>query len=243
MLVVRALAIDTALSFGSIALLNGDATYEKKLCANPSEVLLPSLKELLHEHSVSLDQLNYMVCHQGPGAFTGLRVGASVAQGLSLGIKCPLYGICGLQSAAESYRLKCIREQQFFHPYVWVLQDARLGELFSAAFFWNEFEWEECLAPVLLKPEELSVPMPDASWVTIGTGWEVYPALQERYAKHINGYCSASVSVATSLLSLAQARYISGVSAPVGHLKLNYVRDRVAQTVIERAEAKRIAAL
>ncbi len=59
---------------------------------NLSKELLPTLTQLLSQNNIELKELNYIACGIGPGAYTGVRVGATVAKSLSYSLNIPLYG-------------------------------------------------------------------------------------------------------------------------------------------------------
>ena len=99
------LAIDTATRIASIALydgewVRGEETWHSK--RNHTVELMPSLVRLLDRQGVSPQELTGVVVALGPGSFTGLRIGLSVAKGLALALKVPLVGVPTLDALAYS---------------------------------------------------------------------------------------------------------------------------------------------
>jgi tRNA threonylcarbamoyladenosine biosynthesis protein TsaB len=97
------LAIDTATRTASIALydgerVRGEETWHSK--RNHTVELMPSLVRLLDRQGVSPQELTGVVVALGPGSFTGLRIGLSVAKGLALALEIPLVGIPTLDALA-----------------------------------------------------------------------------------------------------------------------------------------------
>ena len=101
------LALDTSSDACSIALLKSDGTsdiqIEESTVLTPREHtqrLLPMIEALLSEQQVPLSALDAIAYGRGPGSFTGLRIGLSVAQGLAYGASLPLLAISSLQTMA-----------------------------------------------------------------------------------------------------------------------------------------------
>jgi tRNA threonylcarbamoyladenosine biosynthesis protein TsaB len=98
------LVIETATYAGSIALVRDREVIAERTLADsgiPSrggreERVLPSVAECLEEAQVGTGKLSRIVCGAGPGSFTSLRIGASVAKGLAVGVSCPLYAVPSL---------------------------------------------------------------------------------------------------------------------------------------------------
>lgn len=57
-----------------------------------SQVLLPLIIRVLQEHNLQFKDLTAIEVNEGPGSFTGLRVGASVAQALGFALNIPVNG-------------------------------------------------------------------------------------------------------------------------------------------------------
>jgi tRNA threonylcarbamoyladenosine biosynthesis protein TsaB len=98
------LALEGATYAGSVALLRGSDVIAERILADtaiPSregrdERVLPSVAECLEEAGVRVDQMSRVVCGAGPGSFTSLRIAASVAKGIAVGVACPLYAVSSL---------------------------------------------------------------------------------------------------------------------------------------------------
>ena len=98
------LAIDGSTYAGSVALLQGDSVMAQRTLADsgtPSrgereERMLPSVAECLVDARVDVGSISRVVCGAGPGSFTSLRVAASVAKGIAVGVGIPMYSVSSL---------------------------------------------------------------------------------------------------------------------------------------------------
>ena len=120
------LAIDTSTGYLSLALHSDGQTLLHHIEAGnrQSEQILPQIGALFAQAGISAAGLGAIVYAQGPGAFTGLRIGAGVAQGLAAPFATPLIGVPCLDAVA------C----QISAPCVLAATDARMGEVFYAWF-------------------------------------------------------------------------------------------------------------
>jgi tRNA threonylcarbamoyladenosine biosynthesis protein TsaB len=96
---VKILAIETSTLTGSVALVSdgrllGETTLS--VSVQHSERLMPAVEQLLRDANTPADQVDLFAVAQGPGSFTGLRIGIAAAQGLALARSKPLVGISTL---------------------------------------------------------------------------------------------------------------------------------------------------
>jgi tRNA threonylcarbamoyladenosine biosynthesis protein TsaB len=240
------LAVDVATPQGSIALKTAKGKpVLRMLDGTASDVMMSSLLELLSDQGITLQQVTHLACNQGPGGFTGLRVGASLMQGISLGLQRPLWGACSLESTAEAYCCHRVElgEERPAQAKVWVVLDARLDQVFWAQYEWKGDKWVCHQPPQLSDPETMILPDDlDDQWIAVGSGWALYPGLQERYAEYLSEVDPTVSCNAAAILLVAQRWASNGVAGQIGRVELNYLRNKVAQTVEERKIAKGFAA-
>jgi len=96
------LAIDTASEIAGLALFDGGELYLRQwpcVRAQTTQVL-PAIHELLTQAGISLSDLTSVAVATGPGTFTGLRVGMSLAKGFAVGNSLPVIGVPTLQATA-----------------------------------------------------------------------------------------------------------------------------------------------
>ncbi len=97
------LALDTATDRGSLALLEDDRLVGETFLDTPGTFLvhlLPALDKLLTRTGRALSEVQAIAVSQGPGNFTGLRLGLATAQGLALSLACPLTPVPTLEVLA-----------------------------------------------------------------------------------------------------------------------------------------------
>lgn len=91
-----------------------------------SEILMPGIDELFRLVGVDMHSIDYIAYTNGPGSFTGLRIGASTALGLGAGLNKPTIAVPTLDALA--YNMKCCG-----HTVV-PMMDARRGQVYSAIY-------------------------------------------------------------------------------------------------------------
>ena len=236
------LALDTATDRIHAALVVGELVQCLDLPggAQASSQLLPALRDLLRERNLAWPDLDAIAFGSGPGAFTGLRTACSVTQGLAFGAGCPVIVLDTLMAVAEDAR------QQSPHQCpvgttVWVLQDARMDELYVSTFEWTRAGWQ-VTQPAQLWP----LSEPAARWAPgenaraeglrlCGNALQVYP---DRFASVLAAGATALSEGAaprgSALAALAQRAWAAGDAVDVALALPRYVRDKVAQTTAER---------
>ncbi len=100
---MKVLAIETSTLTGSVALLEDDRVVEERVLSNQlqhSVDLMPAIDEVLSKNKMPLSGIDLFAVGNGPGSFTGLRIGIATAQGLALPFQKPLVGISSLHALA-----------------------------------------------------------------------------------------------------------------------------------------------
>ena len=146
------LALDTAADRASVALGepgSGSAALEENLpgARRHAGALLPIVQRLLGRAGSNLDALQGLVLSDGPGSFTGLRVGASVAKALVDTRRIPLWTAPSL----------LVRAAQVAHPDLLVLavSNALRGEVYAAAYRFDSDGIRTELVPSVGRPEDI----------------------------------------------------------------------------------------
>ena len=229
------LALDTSTERMSLAVQHGERqwTLDAEGGAMASATLIPTILDLLQQAQMQLPELQAICVGRGPGAFTGLRTACAVAQGLALGASLPVLPIDTLQIVAEAARAHS--------PRVLVVMDARMSQVYTAAWEWLGGQWHSLQAPQLASPSQVQRP---AGWreqgfVLAGSAWGV-PGLQAELQTLLSDQAQAMAlwPQATALLRLGAAAWQRGEALPADQALPVYVRDQVALTTSERLALK-----
>lgn len=189
-----------------------------------SEIALPLVQALLDEHGVTLADLDGIAFGAGPGAFTGLRLACSVAQGLAVGAGLPVLGIGSLDALALGAG----------DGPVYACTDARMNEAYCAAYRVRGEAIEAVIAPVVAAPSLAPVP-PGQGWLGCGSGFAAYgDTLALRLGASIGRIDASARPRASALLRLAAPRFARGEGVDAALAAPLYVRDKVAMTTRER---------
>ena len=230
------LAFDTSTDTMSIAVqrdADGVAVLYRHTAAggaHTSTHLIPEIQRLMALAQLRFEDLDAIVFGAGPGSFTGLRTACSVAQGLAFGAAVPVLPVDTLLAVSEEARWQCGDMQTFA---VTALLDARMDELYTADYVFASGIWTQCRSDRLIKPENLDWNGTD---VLAGNVFEGYGARLPQLAAQ-----TVALPSATALLRLAPALLASGAGLSAENALPTYIRDKVAQTTLERIASKALA--
>lgn len=226
------LAFDTSTEFLSVAILRESELFcfDELAGQTHSQRILPEIQNLLKRTELQLSDLNGLVFGAGPGSFTGVRIAAGVAQGLALGSALPVLGVCTLMALAQGSGadkvLACL--------------DARMGEVYFAAYVKQGDAWQTVHAPGLFKPDAVPA-VTGNDWVGAGSGWQTYgEILSTRYPSQISELQPQLMPQAGAMLQLASADFASGRNFHAADAMPIYIRNRVALKTAEREQGQRL---
>ncbi|HET6906618.1 MAG TPA: tRNA (adenosine(37)-N6)-threonylcarbamoyltransferase complex dimerization subunit type 1 TsaB [Rhodanobacteraceae bacterium] len=226
------LAIETSTESCSVALLHGDALIERSELAprRHAELVLPMADSLLAEAGMKRAQLDGIAVGRGPGAFTGVRLAISVAQGLAFALDIPVVTVSSLAALA----MQASKDAEA----TLAVMDARMGEVYACAFRFDVQGLAQALDEERVVRADGLV-LPDAkSWHVIGSGWDAYrDALRARLPGEPVWAKGDAFPQAKDVARLALPRFEAGEASPPEQALPVYLRDKVALTVAER-EAK-----
>lgn len=146
---MRVLAIETSGKTASCAVLRdgvvlGQKTVYTKL--THSQVILPYIKEILADTETELDEIDLIAVSAGPGSYTGLRIGISIAKGLAFGGK-KCIGVSTLEALAQN----CVCAKGIILP----IMQARAGVVYFGAYRSNGERLTKIIDDKVAKTEEL----------------------------------------------------------------------------------------
>lgn len=221
------LAIETATESCSVALLAGERLFARSELAprRHAELLLPMCDEVLAEAGLSRHGLDAIAVGRGPGAFTGVRLAISAAQGIAFALGIPVVPVSSLAALA-------LQAPDDGAPILAVI-DARMGEIYSGWFRRDANGLVEAIADEAVgRVDALAVASTQACHV-IGSGWATYAdALCAHLAAPPSSALGDAWPQAVDVARLALAQMTRAV-APDQALPV-YLRDKVALTLEEQ---------
>lgn len=220
------LALETSTEYCSVALWQGGKVHARceLVGQKHSEMLMGMVDAMLKEAGCGLREVDGIAFGKGPGSFTGVRIASGVAQGLALGMQRKVVGVCTLLALAQASG----------KDRVVAVLDARMGELYLAAYELREGAWQESIAPCLCNAE--NAPQPDgAGWHGAGSGFAVAGgALQARYAGKFDSIDAQAIPQAAAVAELAVTEFSAGRALDAAQALPLYLRDKVALKTSER---------
>jgi tRNA threonylcarbamoyladenosine biosynthesis protein TsaB len=224
---VKILALDTSTEYCSVALWrDGEIDARETLAGQRhSGLLLGMVDTLLRRHALALRGLDGVAFGAGPGSFTGLRIACGVTQGLAFGAGLPVVGVSTLLALAESTDA----------PRAVCCLDARMGQVYHAAFERGGALWSTVHAAGLCAPDEVPS-LPGASaWSGSGSGFKTYrEALERRYAGRLSAIMADAYPHAREVARLAVPEFEQGRAVAAEAAAPVYIRDKVALKSDER---------
>ncbi|WP_072281122.1 tRNA (adenosine(37)-N6)-threonylcarbamoyltransferase complex dimerization subunit type 1 TsaB [Rappaport israeli] len=217
------LAIDTATPACSVALYREGGVWDK-FCADArkhTQTLLPMVEAVLDESGCAREDLSGVVLSAGPGAFTGLRVGASLAQALSVALGIKLYAVSSLALLAASAGALTGRRS------VVALLDARMGEVYAGWYVKEGGRWLMRGADRVCAPEALPIQWWADAPLVAGSGLVYEAQLLSAFAQLAD--CERRAEMALKAQYLFELLEDAECVAIESGVQLRYLRDEVAQ--------------
>ncbi len=208
------LAIESTTSVCSASVLCGDKqiTHFVQAEEKPSSLLIDLCHQTLEDSKVHLSDIDYIAYTKGPGAFTGVRLGLGVVQGLALACNIPTIGISTLEVLAYKFGDK----SKIIIPAL----DARMGEI-----YWGVYCNNQLLEQYISKPNKVAKLQAD---IGIGSGWDSYKlALSNQI--NIKQVIDNQHPNAKYLAQLVQEKLDNQTIAPDNTITAVYLRNNVAK--------------
>lgn len=228
---MKILALDTATEGCSAALWIDKRVCEREVEAERghAELILTMVDELLLEAGIGLGALDAIAFGRGPGAFTGVRLAASVTQGLAFGAGLPVVPISDLRAVAQ--RVLGVQGAEASRR-VLVCNDARMHEV-----YWGCFELGDNHLMIAAGPEHVSPPVQvelpndwaERDAIGAGRAFRAYPLLEERFGSVLSRVIHDVLPSAGAIAALAADEILRGGTLPAEEALPVYLRDDVAR--------------
>ena len=190
------LAIDTATDLASVAISTSDRSIAQSIrgARQHAAQIVPLIHEVLTTAHLSLDQIRGIVVGDGPGSFTGLRIGWAAAKGLLQERSVPMMAIPSLVGAAHAAGVHVVA----------ACYDALRGQVFGAIYAFAADSMETLVTPGLFTIPELAAALPRRPDLAVGDGAERYRAEVLAWTGKEPVGLDALPPIAASLLTLAR---------------------------------------
>lgn len=224
---MRLLALDTSSDACSVALITGDDTVSRHetQAREHTRLLLPMIREVCKEAEVSVSELDAIVLGNGPGSFIGMRIAASVAQGLAFGAGLPIVPVSSMAAMA----VDIFANESASHAAI--AQDAHMQEV-----YFGLYKRSGDGLPRVVSDERIAAPGPLDELADLeaqdvlgaGVGWQLYPVLGEANAAHVTVSDRYQVPNARALLRLGRRAFEAGETIAPEGVNPAYLRQKVA---------------
>lgn len=220
---MKLLALDTSTEACSAAVLIDDEVIERYEVAprRHATLILPMIEAVLAEAGIAVAELDALAFGRGPGGFTGVRVGAAVAQGIAFAADLPVVPVSTLAALARQ-----IMSEQVVHRVAAAI-DARMGEIYWGAYRSAADGDVALVSTERVCPPAAVPPVDGDEWFGAGTGWNAYAEILSRRLGITTWwedcYPRAGDVAALGALACRRGQVVEAEQAlPV------YLRDRVA---------------
>ncbi len=219
---MKILAIDTTTEACSAALhIDGDTCEKYDVVPRKhAELILPMIDHLLAESELSLANLDAIAFACGPGAFTGVRLCISVAQGLAYSVDLPLVSVSTLATLAQGAPADAKN--------ILSMLDARMGEIYWGAFVRHNNGLVSAVSEErVCSPENITIES-TGSFHVLGPGWAKYDKiLADKFSGQLLGSYPELLPHAQDVAEIALSKFADGESTDAKHAAPTYIRNKV----------------
>lgn len=218
------LNIETSTTVCSVALAkDGELVALKESFEERSHATLLTvfIDEIFKENKIQASNLDAVAVSEGPGSYTGLRIGVSTAKGIAYGAGIPLLAVGTLESMANGYlQQKSVAENTLLVP----MLDARRLEVYTA--IWNtKMENKMKVQPMVIDENSLKEQADKQALVLFGTGAEKCKPI----------LCGENFSIDTEytisakdMIALAEKKFEAGTFEDVAYFEPFYLKEFMA---------------
>lgn len=221
---MKILAIDTSTEACSVAILKDGKVYTH-FDLKPQkhgEVILDMIESVCRSSELSLDDIDVFAYGKGPGSFTGLRIAASVLQGLAFAKQKPAIGISTLQALAQQSDSK---------QEILASLDARMGEIYWGIYKKNQVGIAiEISKDSLCEPSQISL-LANTNYVGVGSGCIVYEEVITNNFENITIDQNIKYPHAKDIVLIAESQITDGTAELLKAEEIIpvYIRNKVVK--------------
>ena len=206
---ILGLDMSTSVAHACVLTPNG-----QRFCASAKEgsqyshSVLPLCTELLQQADIHWSDLKLLALGQGPGSFTGLRIAAATMTGINASLQLPMWGISSLAISS----MQCAQDN---HSNIWVIEDARVGEVFIGCYQGGKALRDDACCTLADIPQEQAAHYVCSSPITMPSDtWQQRPIIRSRAEAMADWICqhahalqvqNLSTSLTPNYIQLSQA--------------------------------------
>ncbi len=234
---MRVLAIDTTSNVATAAVVEDELLLGERILnfkKTHSQKIMPMISELLEELELKASDIDIFAVANGPGSFTGLRIGVATIKALAHAVNKPVVGVSTL--AAMAYNLP------FCEHIIVPMMDARRNQVYTASYIWDEDGFKELTPDEAISIEECVSSCGEfLETVFVGDGVTVH----KDYIKQRLGDrayfapASASMQRASSVAMIAMEKAKNGKTMKYNELVPFYLRKSQAEREYDERMAKK----
>ena len=213
------IAIETSTEICSVALGKDKqciALQENERENSHAEKVIVSIDEVLQQANISISVIDAVCISEGPGSYTGLRIGASTAKGLCYALNKPLIAVPTLQAMAWGAREEFPQEKQFC-PMI----DARRMEVYSAVYN-NRLEILDDITNVIVDEHFYANFLEQGSVVFSGNAVQ---KVQPVFSGITQAIFASTKTSARYLLELGYEKYLKNDFADIAYFEPFYLKE------------------
>jgi tRNA threonylcarbamoyladenosine biosynthesis protein TsaB len=226
------LGIDTATPWGTVALVQDEEVLFEltlKLGKGSGEYLLALLERVLQKSGRRLAELNLIAVGEGPGSYTGIRIGLAAVSGIAAGLQLPVYGISTLRIIAANACYSAGATGM-----VAVALDARRAEVYAALYQLTSGVWREVISPQAMRAETFAARLADYGAVTLcGVGGKNYRPIFETVPGIVLAPPDWDRPRAELAAEIARQEWSPQLTTKLGKLTPEYLRKTEAELRLE----------
>lgn len=227
------LAIDSSSLVASVSLVDEAtiiAEYTINLKKTHSQTLLPMINEIINMTGIDKKEIEAIAVTDGPGSFTGLRIGAATSKGLAFALNIPIIGVSTIEAMAYNFN-HC-------NKLICPIMDARRNQVYTGIYECQNDELIELLPPCAVSIDELIEKIIQLNQAVIftGDGIPVYQSYINENLK-VNHYFAENHlnrQKSSALGTLAMKRFKNGQTESADTFAPCYMR--LSQAERERLE-------
>lgn len=230
---MKILAIDTSSKICSVSILEDNNVIIEKHNDDEkthSQKLMPLIDELLKESNLTLDNIDLLACSQGPGSFTGIRIGISTVKAFADVKNIPIIGITSLESLAYNISNSGL---------IATLIDAKHDNVYFALYELQGNEYKPVIEPVSDTISNVVTTLKNyTDTITfVGDGSEVHKdLLSSEFSNCLFASLEQNVQTSISIGKSAYDKYTTVDYQPVYSLSPIYLKKSQAEINLENSK-------